>query len=113
MKKTYENAGKNWTENEEKLLITNIEKYNNNMDIISGIHGRSVKAIQMRIASLITKMLTKGETRDQIKRIFRIDDIDGFILENMKNEEDTKIILKKLDRLENLVMKILKRLPKK
>ena len=112
MKKIYENAGKSWTPDEEKTLINNIEKYHNNMDIISNIHGRSIKAIQMRIASLITKMLKNGDTRDQIKKIFHIDDIDGYILENMKNEDDSKIILRKLDQLEHLIMKILKRLPK-
>ena len=64
------NAGKSWTFDEEQLLIEHIQKYDNDIENIAELHGRSVIALNMRIDMLIRKMIQEGQSKQKIGKLY-------------------------------------------
>jgi hypothetical protein len=114
------NAGKSWTLEEEQLLIEHVQKYDNDIENIAELHGRSAIALNMRIDIIIRKMINEGQSKQKIAKLFRKTDDDiNMILSNTSSQNqnnyenkshDTN--QKKLQDIENLLMKIMKKLKK-
>lgn len=108
------NSGKNWSSTEEQELISHINVYNGNVDIIAEIHGRSVMAINMRIELLIRKMIeVEKESKSVVAQKFRksLEEINDILKQtpssSSKNEgNNNKVILDRLDRIEKLLEKV-------
>ena len=114
--KRYENSGKNWSIDEENQLIQNIEMYNDK-NRIAEIHGRSMKAINMRLAMIMTRCLKQGDTKANVAHKFKMteSEMDTFVNENINKKHDDNPkndipnndqVMKKLDRIETLLLKI-------
>jgi len=123
------NIGNLWTDDEEFQLTDEIQ---NNMSItdIAKQHGRTEKAIRMRLESMIRKKHWKenytistlsklyNKTEDDIKSIIQTkDETQSKSYENKyKTEyssEDITNIQSRLDKIEKLLSKILKKIDSK
>ena len=115
------NAGKSWTFDEEQLLIEHIQKYDNDIENIAELHGRSMIALNMRIDMLIRKMIQEGQSKQKIGKLFRkTDDEIHLILSQQQSqnehkssyENQNKDIHIKLQDIENVLLKIFKKIKK-
>lgn len=98
------NRGNIWTPQEEKQLMDEI-KNRETMDEIAKRHGRSQKAITMRIENMIRKdsqnnvplkdiMKTYHKTEEEVQQII--------IMENTSNDSNAKM-MKKISEIENKI----------
>jgi len=102
------NIGKNWTRDEENNLILHFKKYGIDFEQISKIHGRTTKAIRMRLEIIIRKDVDNNITMDDICKKYNCNKSDvDFILSS--TEPKKMSIDKKLEQLEELLIKIQKK----
>ena len=64
------NAGKPWTPEEEERLMDALQRHCTISDIARR-HNRSIRAIEMRIESLVRKHKTAGKTPEQLMAMFQ------------------------------------------
>lgn len=113
------NAGKSWTNQEEEELLRNIQQYRGSVGEIAEVHGRSVVAINMRIAIIIRKLVdSQGMDRKSVANLFfkSSEQIDE-VLQNNNNKKNNNNhstnqmneIAVRLDHIEFLLDKILKK----
>ena len=65
------NAGKPWSPSEEEELLRNVQQYRGGIREIAEVHGRSAIAINLRIASIIRRMVNaEGMNRVAVGNLF-------------------------------------------
>lgn len=65
------NAGKPWSSSEEEELIRNVQQYRGDIRAVAEVHGRSGVAINMRIASIIRRMVNaEGMDPNTVANLF-------------------------------------------
>lgn len=112
------NAGKSWTNQEEEELLRNIQQYRGSIGEIAEVHGRSVVAINMRIASLVRKLVDdEGMDKKSVGNLFfrKPEQIDEILQNhnnkkiNSNNNQIINEIVVRLDHIESLLDRILKK----
>ena len=91
------NMGKNWSDEEEILLL---EELNNNIDIeiIAQKHGRTIGGINSRRREIAYKMYLKNMSTEEIIKQTKLDyDCIKQIIEKKQNINSKKIKTKELD----------------
>ena len=123
-RKTYRNAGKKWTTTEEQELLTNIQQYRGNIQEIAEVHGRSVIALNLRIAHLIRLFLEEQPKSVVANMFYKTEkDIDDLLASHAEKTAATTAnrnrpaqmmqdIVDRLERIEDMMEKLLKRTKK-
>ena len=118
--KMYRNAGKKWTTSEEQELLSNIQQYRGNVREISDVHGRSTTAVNIRIAQLIKQFLEQHPKEAVAGMFYKSEkEVDDLLSHAEKaSTRQTKPnqmqdIIERLDRVEDMLTKIMKGLRKK
>ena len=71
MSRTTRNAGKPWSQSEEEELIRNVQQYRGSIREVAEVHGRSPVAINMRIASIVRRMVNaEGMAKSTVANLF-------------------------------------------
>lgn len=119
--KMHRNAGKKWTSSEEQELLSNIQQYRGNVQEISDVHGRSTTAVNIRIAQLI-KQLLEQHPKEAVAGMFyksekEVDDLLNSVekasTRRQMKPDQMQDIAERLDRMEDMLVKIMKSLRKK
>jgi hypothetical protein len=113
-KPQYRNAGKKWTPSEEQELLTNIQQYRGNVREISDVHGRSETAVNIRIASLMKKLLDQ-HPKEAVAGMFykteeEMDELLAHVDRSSKTnrQHSTQEVIERLDRIEEAIMRLIK-----
>jgi hypothetical protein len=119
------NYGKLWTKEEELQLIDEIADKKEITDIANS-HGRTVKAINMRVENLIVKQYREkytlsslmnlyNKSEEEIRAIIKKNEIDNSytIKQNSPSNFDYEKIMSRLDTLEKYIVRIYKMMDKK
>jgi len=111
------NIGSIWTKEEEMQLY---EEISDNLPLqeISKKHGRTVKAIEMRIDYLIRKKYQENYTIDSLGKLFNKTDKEiSAILQNKESKKSDNSVIDKLkhieekiDSMEKILLKIYKKI---
>ncbi len=108
-----ENAGKYWTEEEEKKLMLEVQN-NNSLEEIASNHKRTIRAITARVNHISRKMYEQGTPPEEIASIMNLKaEYVKIALENMapksivkKVTSKDKLILNELIEIKNLLKSI-------
>ncbi len=108
-----QNSIKYWTRKEEDDLCHAV-KLKRSFERIALEHGRSVKAIEMRLHSIFKKKMEQGETMKTLQDEFRMTETQLKNIVTMEAPQrnsspmDITKISEKLDKIETILLKIYK-----
>jgi len=108
------NIGKNWTREEESELVLHFKKYAIDFERISTIHGRTIKAIKMRLEMMIQRDVDNKMNIDDICKKYNCKKsyIECILSDQPKVGTEKKTTLsidKRLEQLELLLIRIQKK----
>ena len=123
MSRTTRNAGKPWSQSEEEELIRNVQQYRGSIREVAEVHGRSPVAINMRIASIVRRMVNaEGMAKSTVANLFfkSSEDVDELLrppsssankrVSSMQQlDMNVSVILDRLDVIEQLLLQLIKK----